>query len=133
MGFPVLRFNRWPVVLPLHDGRACPDCGAVVIGRGPRIAHRNWHVQRTEFDTQLFEAVRVMAEYGGHQGNDEEDNGIMKHDRTSCGGAAYIFCPCLEYARMNSAVPSAGSVAVCRTWLTPARWNERLSAIIRAR
>jgi hypothetical protein len=29
------------------------------------------------------------AEYGGHQGNDEEDNSIMKHDGTSCGGAAY--------------------------------------------
>jgi hypothetical protein len=32
------------------------------------------------------------AEYGSHQGNDEEDDGIMKHDRTSCGGAAYFAC-----------------------------------------
>jgi hypothetical protein len=29
------------------------------------------------------------AEYGSYQGNDEEDDGIMKHDRTSCGRAAY--------------------------------------------
>jgi hypothetical protein len=32
------------------------------------------------------------AEYGSYQGNDEEDDGIMKHDRTSCGGAAYFAC-----------------------------------------
>jgi hypothetical protein len=30
------------------------------------------------------------AEYGSHQGNDEEDNGIMEHDRTSCGRAAFF-------------------------------------------
>jgi hypothetical protein len=29
------------------------------------------------------------AEYGSHQGNDEENDGIMKHDGTSGGGTAY--------------------------------------------
>ena len=26
----------------------------------------------------------------GNQGNDEEDSGIMKHDRTSCGEQVYV-------------------------------------------
>ena len=30
------------------------------------------------------------AEYRRHQGNDEEDNSVVKHDRTSCGGAALL-------------------------------------------
>jgi hypothetical protein len=54
----VRRHDQWRVVLSLYDGRACPDCGAVVVGRDYRNAHRHWHTAQTEFDSRLLEAVR---------------------------------------------------------------------------
>ena len=57
----VRRWQRWRVALPLYDGRACPDCGAVCVGRGDRQVHRDWHIQRTQHDTAISDAIAVVA------------------------------------------------------------------------
>jgi hypothetical protein len=67
MGFfqAVRRHEKWPVRLSLYDGRACPDCGAIVVGRDDRQAHRESHIRQTEFDSAVREFLRRLAEHTG--------------------------------------------------------------------
>jgi hypothetical protein len=62
---PVQRWKDWKTVLPLYDGRQCPDCAAVTIGKDARQQHRAWHVARTEYDSNLSQAVAVIARHAG--------------------------------------------------------------------
>lgn len=54
----------WATVLHSWDGRACPECGAVVIGTNHRAQHQALHHQLDALDEavrMLTEAVRVIA------------------------------------------------------------------------
>jgi len=62
---PVRRWRDWAVVLPLYDGRQCPDCAAVTIGKDARRQHRDWHAARTEYDSQLSDAIASIARRAG--------------------------------------------------------------------
>jgi hypothetical protein len=55
------RWLDWKVVMPVYDGRQCPECAAAVVGRKGQKAHQEWHTRRTEFDSTLLAAVRKMA------------------------------------------------------------------------
>lgn len=57
--------GRWPVLLPLYDGRECPDCGAIVIGRHGKNLHREYHRHRDDWEAHANEAIRVLAEQAG--------------------------------------------------------------------
>lgn len=41
----VFHRRKWPVALPLYDGRACPWCGAIVHGKYGQDRHQRWHEQ----------------------------------------------------------------------------------------
>jgi len=44
MGFiEVFHRRKWPVVLPLHDGRQCPVCSSVVRGPHGQRTHQAYH------------------------------------------------------------------------------------------
>jgi hypothetical protein len=60
-----LRWRSWRKVMPLYDGRECPDCGAACIGRQGRQLHRDWHIRRTQWDTQVIDALAEVARRGG--------------------------------------------------------------------
>jgi Ubiquitin-Binding Zinc Finger len=62
---PPQRWRDWKTVLPLYDGRQCPDCAATVIGRHARQEHRDWHVARTEYDSELAQALAVIGRHAG--------------------------------------------------------------------
>jgi hypothetical protein len=59
------RWREWYLSIPVYDGRNCPECGALCVGSGPRKDHQAWHTLRTEFDSQLLEAVRQLADHQG--------------------------------------------------------------------
>lgn len=67
MRLPALveRWQQWKTVMPLYDGRECPDCGAVCIGKGARRTHREWHIDRTEFDSRAVDALRRLIREAG--------------------------------------------------------------------
>ncbi len=53
-------------MLPLYDGRACPECAAVVIGGAAAvIAHRDWHEGWKETQDTTVEALRQIAGKAG--------------------------------------------------------------------
>lgn len=55
------RYSRWRNVLPLHDGRECPRCRAIVCGRDSWPAHRDWH-DRMDADAELVRtAIRKLC------------------------------------------------------------------------
>jgi len=56
-------------------------------------------------------------EDGGDQRDDEEDNGIVKHDRTYGYGRSGAACG-KQYRRRDAAGQSVGSDTRCRTRLT---------------
>lgn len=37
------RRERWPQVIPIYDGRQCPECGAVVISWSGQWQHQSFH------------------------------------------------------------------------------------------
>lgn len=63
--FWVRRWGDWKTVLPLYDGRECPDCRAVVVGRDARRDHKTWHLERTEFDSRVLVALRKLVVAAG--------------------------------------------------------------------
>jgi hypothetical protein len=56
------RWREWYLSIPVYDGRNCPECGALCVGKGPRKDHQAWHTARTEFDTLILDAVRQLAD-----------------------------------------------------------------------
>lgn len=60
---------KWATVLHSHDGRACPRCGALVIGSNHRAQHVTEHGRRDALEEavrELAEAVRRLAIDTGH-------------------------------------------------------------------
>ncbi len=61
----VPRWGQWKLVLSLYDGRECPDCGSVCIGKKARQVHRQWHIDRTDFDSRAVDALRRLVVEAG--------------------------------------------------------------------
>jgi hypothetical protein len=55
------RWLDWKLVIPIYDGRQCPECGGLVVGVKARKAHQEWHTARTEWDSHIREAIRRLA------------------------------------------------------------------------
>lgn len=60
-------YHRWRPVLPLYDGRECPDCGAVVCGREARRLHREWHMGREAWEEWATATIQQVAVFAGMQ------------------------------------------------------------------
>ena len=61
---------RWTTVLHAYDGRACPECGVLVIGDNHRAQHQAMHHQLDALDEavrDLAQAVRTLATEAGHE------------------------------------------------------------------
>ena len=58
-------YHRWRPVLPLYDGRECPDCGAVVCGRESRRSHREWHMAAEAHREWVQSTLLQVARYAG--------------------------------------------------------------------
>ena len=57
----VERWLDWHLSIPLYDGRDCPECGALAVGKAARKAHQEWHTARTDWDSHIREAIRRLA------------------------------------------------------------------------
>jgi hypothetical protein len=44
------RTPKWRVVIPVSDGRECPDCYAIVRGRDGQAGHEQWHADNDPED-----------------------------------------------------------------------------------
>lgn len=63
---PVRRvYHRWAMVMPLHDGRQCPDCGALVCGRDARRLHRELHMQTEQWQEWVGDTLMQIARHVG--------------------------------------------------------------------
>ena len=63
---PKRRFARsWDVMLSLYDGRECPECWGIVIGRAGQAGHQRYHQDRMRFDSLTRDAIRALAEAAG--------------------------------------------------------------------
>lgn len=60
-------YHRWKSVLPLYDGRQCPDCGAVVCGREARREHREWHMAEEAWREWSQATLLQVARFAGMQ------------------------------------------------------------------
>lgn len=58
-------YHRWRNVLPLYDGRECPDCAAVVCGREARRVHREWHMAAEQWQEWAQSTLLQVARYAG--------------------------------------------------------------------
>jgi hypothetical protein len=58
-------YHGWRKVLPLYDGRECPDCGAVILGREGRRLHREHHLRLEAWQDQVVAALRAVSRYAG--------------------------------------------------------------------
>jgi hypothetical protein len=56
------RWQEWHLSVPIYDGRNCPECGALCVGKEARKAHQAWHMRRTEFDTYMLDAMRIVCD-----------------------------------------------------------------------
>ena len=78
------RWRDWYLSIPVYDGRNCPECGSLCVGSGPRKDHQRWHTLRTEFDSQLLEAVRQIADRLGlnvvEPRSDEAPDGLYEDE-----------------------------------------------------
>lgn len=54
-------FHRWRLVIPLQDGKECPDCGAVVCGREGRRLHREWHMHTGRWQEWVGDTLMRLA------------------------------------------------------------------------
>jgi hypothetical protein len=55
----------WRTVLPLYDGKECPQCGAVCVGTDSRKLHQKWHWKQIDDAHMLNEAIRTIGEHAG--------------------------------------------------------------------
>ena len=62
---PPASWRRWPVSLPLHDGRECPDCGATVVGPAAGKRHRRHHEDQREHQRATDVRLNAIADYLG--------------------------------------------------------------------
>jgi hypothetical protein len=60
-------YHRWRLVLPLYDGKECPDCGVPVCGREARRVHREYHMRRQEWEEWAVSTILQVARYAGMQ------------------------------------------------------------------
>lgn len=58
-------YPKWRTVLPLQDGRECPECLSVVVGGTARIHHRDYHTQQREWQEQMVKAMEDIARKAG--------------------------------------------------------------------
>lgn len=58
-------YHRWKSVLPLYDGRQCPDCGAVVCGREARREHRELHMRTEQWQEWVADTFMRIAKHVG--------------------------------------------------------------------
>jgi hypothetical protein len=61
----VRRAKRWPIVIPIYDGRRCPDCGGTVLADKAQELHRAWHEAQREWQEGVIEAIRSTAAGAG--------------------------------------------------------------------
>jgi hypothetical protein len=94
------RWRDWYLSIPVYDGRNCPECGALCIGRGPRKDHQQWHMQRTQFDSLTRDALhRLVRAVGlnpveldpddapdGLYDNEDVDSRLTRKARAVAGG-----------------------------------------------
>jgi hypothetical protein len=59
------RWQEWHLSVPIYDGRDCPECGALCIGKNARRVHQQWHMRRTEFDSVTRDALRRLVVAAG--------------------------------------------------------------------
>jgi hypothetical protein len=58
-------YRGWRKVLPLYDGRECPDCGAVILGRQGRRLHREWHMAERAWKEWAEVTIMQVARKAG--------------------------------------------------------------------
>jgi hypothetical protein len=58
-------YHGWRKVLPLYDGRECPDCGAVVLGREGRRLHREYHMAERAWQEWATDSLMQLAVHLG--------------------------------------------------------------------
>jgi|HubBroStandDraft_1064217.scaffolds.fasta_scaffold10549_2 hypothetical protein len=77
------RWREWHLSIPIYDGRNCPECGALCVGKGARRDHQAWHMRRTEWDSTMMEAVRRTAIAAGLKPRmmaaDDSADGLYEH------------------------------------------------------
>lgn len=61
----VRRAKRWPVVIPIYDGRRCPDCGALVLADKGQELHRAWHEAQLGWQDGIVEAMHQLVTAAG--------------------------------------------------------------------
>jgi hypothetical protein len=80
------RWREWPLTVPIYDGRQCPECGALCVGKSARKDHQDWHMRRTDFDTQVLDAVRQLASRAGlnvvEPQGEESPDGLYEYEDT---------------------------------------------------
>jgi hypothetical protein len=59
-------YHRWRSVLPLYDGRECPDCGVPVLGREARRVHRELHMAQQAWQEWVGDTLMQLARWTGH-------------------------------------------------------------------
>lgn len=57
--------SKWPIVMPLYDGRQCPMCSAVVLGWRAQQLHEGEHNARAEWEEWAVATIYALAEKAG--------------------------------------------------------------------
>jgi hypothetical protein len=57
--------SNWVTVDPIRDGKRCPECLCTVHGRKARDAHRDYHNQQREWQSQVVAALRQICDKAG--------------------------------------------------------------------
>ena len=57
--------RRWPVVLPIYDGRQCPECHVPIIGHKARTKHTRMHEAKGEWDEYVHTVLAKLCEVAG--------------------------------------------------------------------
>ena len=83
----MLRGNKWRrewrIVMPLYDGRECPECGACCIGRESQRTHWDWHNEQREWQGTANQNFELLARKSGlpfgfedqnHEDNDSDND-----------------------------------------------------------
>ena len=53
--------TRWKVIIPIYDGRECPDCGAICCGDAAVSRHERWHVDTINWEDRVTEWQRKLT------------------------------------------------------------------------